>query len=197
MILMEDGFTQRIDQVQVGEKVASVSDDGELAFVDVVYVPHLKNNLASPFLQIECQRDDNDDQRSKLMVTPDHFVFKSTTESAFEAFSSSRADEVEVGDWLWELSPSASGPCQVVATKEIPEGIENGVYTLFTENGQLVVDNILASSYAGTSSQYYDHAAAHMGTVVHRFVHYIMGQSSSRWFRYLNDHVLEPLVAAA
>lgn len=202
LVRLADGTTQRIDQVSTGDLVASVNDHGEATIAEVVYVPHLTNDISVPFLQLSC-RELDEGQLSTMLVTSEHFVFRSKSTIGFAQAVAVPANEVVPGDWLWRMTSSDShdgthtgpGPCQVIEDAATLRGLE-GVYTLFTDNGKFVVDGLVVSSYAGSESRYYGHTVAHEAMFLHRFVHRL-GHSSRAWFRYLNEYLLEPLVSSA
>jgi len=188
-----DGSTKRIDEVQVGDRVASVNEEGNLDYVDIVYLPHLENKDIATFIEIACETEDG--MQTSIKLTEDHFLY--TRGMSTDTFSSAAvviAADVEEGDEIWFLGESVVAEvCLVTSTYT---HVANGVYSAFSSNGRLVANGIVASSYAGRTTGLvdYSHNMAHWGTLAHRVVYHLRGTSSD-WFRYLNDNILAPLFA--
>eukprot|EP00542_Grammatophora_oceanica_P022849 CAMPEP_0194030296 /NCGR_PEP_ID=MMETSP0009_2-20130614/3845_1 /TAXON_ID=210454 /ORGANISM="Grammatophora oceanica, Strain CCMP 410" /LENGTH=310 /DNA_ID=CAMNT_0038670227 /DNA_START=59 /DNA_END=988 /DNA_ORIENTATION=+ len=52
---MENGMTEAMKEVQVGDRIMSVEDNGQRNVVDVVYVPHLQNEVEETFMKVSCR----------------------------------------------------------------------------------------------------------------------------------------------
>ena len=194
-VRLSDGTARRVDEIEVGDRVASVDDSGELSFVDVVYLPHLKNDEAATFLEVSCFTDGG--TRASIRVTEGHFLFvsRAAIPRSFADAVALPADRIVEGDWLWIFADD--GSLERCSVANIESATDRGLYSAFTTNGRLIVNDIVASSYAENTNSgviNYNHGLAHFATLLHR-VTYQMGITNSTCFRSFNDNILSPLLA--
>lgn len=109
-----------MDSLQIGDYVRA----GNNKFSRVFSLIHTDRDMEAEFLQIHSGA-----LKKPLEVTPDHMVFIDS--------SAVRASEVKVGDTLGENKVS-----KITSVKR------RGVFAPVTESGDIVVNGILASSYA-------------------------------------------------
>ena len=171
----------------------------------------------------------NVDQLHHVMLTARHFVVvtQGTANTGEDgslppigtnavAASMIPSHQVQVGDLLFAvvLADAATDLQTVVASNPVHESCivtsievirnnEDGVYSLYTTNGKVVVNGILVSSYAQRDYQFFDYVA---GQFSHDFVHavvgtlhaatYACGLADNSFFRKFQESVLVPLVAS-
>jgi len=181
------GQVNQIKHVRVGDHVVSVDQGGESKTVEVVYLPHLSNHGDHEFLEIRCDTEETDEEKT-IQLTPNHFIFEMSRddEDHKNKFVAVMAQEVEIGSQLaaWNHSLEFVEPCWV--SEITPVILSSGVYTAFTSSGTLVVNDLIVSSYANL--RHYGHDSAHSVAAVHRAM-YKAGEADATWFRRINDKI--------
>lgn len=103
-----------------------------------------------------------------ILATPGHFIFASDANSTFSDAVAVPAEDLTEATVLWSLVDNRLLPCKVHSAIETVE--ENGIYTLFTQNGRMVVDGgLVVSNYAAKNDGIwfdYDHGRAPQGHVL-------------------------------
>ena len=198
---------KRIDDVSVGDSVASVDEDGNLEYSPIVYIPHLKNEESSDFVEITCERISTVQEEDVTKVggpsiviraTDKHILFTSEKKdsASFCDAKTIPAGKVKVGLWMHAIPADvlmhseekviSANACLVTEVKKVVED-DSGIYTVFTKNGRVLVNGIAASSYVGDEWILgEDHKGAHSLTWMHRMM-YELGMAESKFFRYFND----------
>jgi hypothetical protein len=141
LVAMHDGSTKRIADVEVGDRIMTLSSDGVSGFSDVAFVVHESNTEAAQFVTIRTAAGQS------LKVTPEHIVPAGTCapQASLASMPLVRASAVRVGDCVY----TPSGQQKVVFTS-VTQG--EGIYSVVTTemSGMLVVDGIAASSFGSS-----------------------------------------------
>lgn len=155
-MLREDNVTLQLSDVQLGDRVLTVNKDGSVAFSDVYYK---RNRLASPDTEeevVEIRLGSGE----KLSLTPNHLVYvKERNDPRVYATRPIPAGEVVVGNELWTAQPiisSSAVSSPVVSVKRAKATV--GFHSLYTLQGAVVVDGVLASSYDDKQGEWYGFA---------------------------------------
>ena len=125
---MESGAIKQISEVVVGDRVLAYSTKTQSAvFSSVVAVPHNKNNKVAEFIQI---------------TTESGKVIKMTSEHLIQSCES-----------LVAASKITSGACVVTVDGQenvsvVKKVVEEGLYTVVTEEELVVVNGVVASPFA-------------------------------------------------
>lgn len=158
-----EGGAKRIAEVERGDRVKTIANDGTTSFSEVAYVVHEPNSESTTFINIRIASGE------ALKVTPEHIVPAGvcSKQSTLKAMPLVRASTVQVGDCVY----TPSGQQRVVSTSSTKG---NGIYSIVTTemSGLLVVDGIVASSFGSSHSipnTYY-----HM----HRVMYHVPGVSA-------------------
>lgn len=133
-VQVQDKGAVSIKDVTPGDRVLAASGKFERASFG-----HYDSTQEAEFLQFHM------DAQSVLEVTPDHLLF------LFGKKNPVRAESVKKGD---ALLTSEGTKAEVRRIKTIQK---EGIYTLFTESGSLVVDGMVASSYVSVQEGTEEH----------------------------------------
>jgi hypothetical protein len=143
LVAMPDGSTKRIADVQVGDRIMTLSSSGVSGFSDVAFVVHEPNAEAAEFVTIRTAAGQT------LKITPEHIVPAGTCapKASLTSMPMTRASSIRVGDCVYTLSGQ-----QKVVFISITQ--ETGIYSVVTTemSGLLVVDGIAASSFGSSHS---------------------------------------------
>ena len=133
-VTLESGLLKAISEVQVGDRVLTVTTQGEQVFSDVVYLPHGRNEERTTFAQIstESGRD--------LKMTMNHYLPAGAC--ALSTLPMVTASQVTAGDCV----QTVTGREQVVSVSKV-EG--KGIYTIIAMEELIVVNGIVATPYGG------------------------------------------------
>ena len=149
-------------EVQVGDRVMTLTSRGDLVYSDVVYVPHGRNHQRATFIQVttESGRD--------LTITRNHMLPAGAC--ALSTLPLVAAGNVAVGDCV----QTVSGRELVVSVGKV-EG--KGVYTVIAMEELIVVNGIVATPYGGVNptlaNWYYN---------LHRLAYFLFHRSSQEKF---------------
>ena len=155
---MESGATKAISEVQVGDRVLTVSTrTGAFVYSDVAYVPHGKNTVQAVFtvLATAAGRD--------VKMTANHVLPAGACGSTSLPYAS--ASSVVVGDCV----QTVTGRERVVSVSTV-EG--KGIYTVIATEELLVVNGIVATPYGGVNP-----TLADMYYNIHRCIYVAFGAS--------------------
>ena len=133
-VTLESGLFKAISEVQVGDRVLTVTTQGEQVYSDVVYLPHGRNEERTTFAQIstESGRD--------LKMTMNHYLPAGAC--ALSTLPMVTASQVTAGDCV----QTVTGREQVVSVSKV-EG--KGIYTIIAMEELIVVNGIVATPYGG------------------------------------------------
>ena len=153
-VRLSSGKRIPMSELRIGDKVQAVgSSSGELEYSEVLLFLDRSQDEVRTFLNLRTESG------SVLTVTSSHLVQASSSSSCLEptsCFQASYAGSVEPGHYILVSGDGALRPERVV---EVSVRRLKGVYAPLTRSGTLVVDNVLASSYAVIDSQFIAHAA--------------------------------------
>ena len=183
MVRTTAGSLKRLDALCPGDEVFSMDSSGRiisdkiLSFIDVQQDRHAsKTTRKRIFVSIKTMSG------TTLRLTPNHLIYKQEiitvrTKNATEAkkyFSSTVlfASKVRPGDVVYAVDFSSNfsatvRPTKVVQTKRIL--LASGAYAPLTEQGTIVIDDVVASCYAVIES----HKVAHVAMTPLRYYHII------------------------
>lgn len=120
----DDRGAVRMKDLRLGDEVLV----GDGVYEPIYSFGHLGRDTKASFLQITTER-------SKVVLTSNHMLFSRSRRSAVPALL------LQVGE---ELIDAFGDSDRILAIKTVQE---RGVYAPFTPSGQIVVNNILASTY--------------------------------------------------
>lgn len=149
-VTVAGGFQKSLSSLSPGDRVMALSETGQVVFSPVLLFLHRDPKSRSRFLSLQTE------DGHRLAVTAHHLVFSD---------ASCRADSRQYRAQF--ARRAQTGSCIVVRTAEgevrpsritsIWEEEDTGVYAPLTEAGTVLVDGVLASSYALVE----DHRLAH------------------------------------
>jgi len=143
---------KRMGNVNVGDTVRVVSQDGKLAWSQVCGWAHREPTTTAGYLRLTTSH-------RQLVVSADHLV--ATISASGTNISFVPAKDVKVGDRLLECDNTPQGTSGVWANGVVTVDIitAQGVFAPLTLAGTVVVDGVAASCYAATQSHTVAHAA--------------------------------------
>jgi hypothetical protein len=133
---LESGLRLRMDELRVGDRVRVAKD----AFSDVFLFTHKIQSATAAFVFIQTTSEHS------ISMTPGHYVYANGT-------SLVPAASVRVGD---ELTLASGARSTVVSISAV---VHAGVYNPQTLHGDIVVDEIVASTYTTAVSPVLGHAS--------------------------------------
>ncbi|XP_051267586.1 tiggy-winkle hedgehog protein-like [Dicentrarchus labrax] len=154
MVILADGRTKPLKELQVGDKVLAADQQGNLVSSDFLMFMDQERQITRKFHVLETSKP-----RHRLTLTPAHLVFvinnNDTNSSDIRAVF---ASDVKPGQRLLAVGNDQSDlliPARV--TRTYVEHFE-GSYAPVTSHGTIIVDHVLASCYAVVE----DHDLAHL-----------------------------------
>lgn len=152
---MEDGSRKRLDEVQLGERIAALDSYGDVVFSEVIAFLDRSSSERRQFIRLTTKSG------RVLTLTPAHLVPVESRSMVFAA-------KVQPGDRiLVRDSVTADAENEVDGQHRLRWDIvvdiklilEEGVYAPLTMAGTLLVDDVVASCYALVDSQSVAHYA--------------------------------------
>jgi len=152
---MEDGSRKRLDEVQLGERIAALNSHGDVVFSEVIAFLDRSSTERRQFIRLTTMSG------RVLTLTPAHLVPVESRSMVFAA-------KVQPGDRIL-VRDSATTDVEnkvdgqhhlrwdIVVDMELV--LEEGVYAPLTMEGTLLVDDVVASCYALVDSQSVAHYA--------------------------------------
>lgn len=153
MVILADGRTKPLEELQVGNKVLAADRQGNLVPSDFLMFMDQDRQITREFHVLE-----TDEPRRRLTLTPTHLVFvmnnNSTNSSDIRAVF---ASNVKLGQWLLAVGDDRSD--HLIPTRVTKISVEHyeGSYAPVTCHGTIIIDQVLASCYAVVE----DHDLAH------------------------------------
>ncbi|XP_013781352.1 sonic hedgehog protein A-like [Limulus polyphemus] len=159
---------KQLSEVKIGDEVLAVDSEAKLVFTEVLLFLDRDINSLRQFYTIETERG------VRITLTRDHLIFTSAgNSSSFEMknFKTTLARNVQIGDRIYVYSDSpvfktANILLHLERVKTISVNVDVGVVAPLTREGNLIVDNVVASCYALLN----DHYLAHLSFAPIRFV---------------------------
>ncbi len=168
-ITFADGSIRPLDLLNIGDEVLVYSSSGQLEKSRVLTIFHHQRSSVR-FLDLYTTND-----QEPLRLTPSHSILIKKTNVKQSSFYYDFASNVEIGDWL--LS-SKFKPLRVINIKEILL-YNQTISTPLTFQGNIIVNNLIASCYAT-----YHHQFMHLLTIPMRYLYQI------ETFTQLNHFIL-------
>jgi hypothetical protein len=142
-LLLEDGRTKSMEDVEVGDVVLSTSKSGDVVFSPVIMFLHRDEDAVSNFVHFVTS------QGHRLIVSHNHLVQIDVEHFVF-------ASTLRVGDHLVVYDNHTLLRDQIASVATV---VKRGVYAPLTSEGTVVVDGVAASCYAHVSSHLTAHTA--------------------------------------
>lgn len=153
IVILADGRTKPLKELQVGDKVLAADQQGNLVASDFLMFMDKDQQITRDFQVLE-----TDEPHRRLTLTPAHLVFVMNSNNTNSSYIRAVfASNVKLGQWLVAVGndrPDHLIPARV--TKIYSEHYE-GSYAPVTSHGTIIVDQVLASCYAVVE----DHDLAH------------------------------------
>ncbi|KAI1732429.1 hint module domain-containing protein [Ditylenchus destructor] len=155
-VLTSNGVVKTMGELKIGDWVLS-SNSEKLVYSQVESWSHRLPNIVTDFLKIELS------DGSTLKITAKHYLYKISSCSNGKANSPAAfnrlfkkfvsADNVEVGDCLYVLPNANERKFYQREVINISTVRERGIFAPMTNNGDIVVNNVLVSCYAAMESK--------------------------------------------
>ncbi|KAK6177629.1 hypothetical protein SNE40_015690 [Patella caerulea] len=148
-LTLESGEVIAMDELKQGHRVLAVTEGGQLVFSEVkTFLKRYPDNMA---VYLDLITEDG----QTMSLSESHVIFSSTTNNTKEMIPNF-AGRVNIGDYLFTTDNCQSGICPV-KVKTITHNVRKGVYVPLTDEGTVVVSNMVASCYSSIN-----HHLAHL-----------------------------------
>ncbi|XP_066581920.1 sonic hedgehog protein-like [Prorops nasuta] len=149
LVRTSEGEQKRLDEVQVGERIAALDSRGKIVYSEVIAFLDRQPSERRQFVRLSTE------SKQELTLTPSHLVPVSSRGTVFAA-QIKPGDRILVRDDGTNQLDDRLRWDVVVETKLV---LEEGVFAPLTTEGTVVVDNVVASCYALLDSQQLAHSA--------------------------------------
>ena len=172
-VSLENGKTKFISELRPGENVLAMKEDGTLGFSPVILDYHNAPQDIALFRVIHTSLGHN------LTLTPNHLLYvsegndKIPSSMKLSSFQPVFASRVKNGDFVLVRSENRMVKDKVI---DVTEESMTGYYSPLTTQGNIVVQNILASCYASFDN----HNLMHFAFAPFRWFH-----SARNWFSFM------------
>lgn len=194
------GATRLLSQLQIGDQVLTMDNDGQLRFSEVYMFLDRDAEMRREFLRIETENEHT------IKVTPSHLIYtwqrndaRAPIEAGTDTAAFRFADLIRVGDFVLVNVNNTLEPRRVT---KITSEMHRGVYAPLTYDGTIVVNSIAASCYALINKHSLAHTAFMPMRSLHRIEH-MFGMSNDidgqlprgiHWYAHIltifKDHIL-------
>ncbi|XP_074653434.1 sonic hedgehog protein-like [Tubulanus polymorphus] len=171
-VTTDDGKRKRLSETQVGDRVLTVSADGSLKYTTVILFIDRDPNKTAAFYNLHTEAN------ITVTLTSSHLIYVTDkfTSSPSAILTNQRAifaKDVQIGDALLLVEGS-----RVYASKVARMTIttRKGWFAPLTEEGTIIVDDVMTSCYAVVNSDIVAHVV----------------YSPFRWFEFLKHRYLTP-----
>lgn len=144
-----------MSELQVGDSVLVVNPDGNLIYSEVLLF------LDSDAEQNRLFNTIITESGAKITVTPSHLIFGSEnnrTVNISEGYATF-AKNIEIGDYVYVRNSADSGKISQERVVDVISSSEKGSFAPLTSEGNILVNNVLASCYALLDDQTLAHYA--------------------------------------
>uniref|UniRef100_H3C466 Hedgehog protein n=1 Tax=Tetraodon nigroviridis TaxID=99883 RepID=H3C466_TETNG len=149
-VTLPGGFQKSLSSLTPGDRVMALSETGQVVFSPVLMFLHRDPESKSRFLSLQTE------DGHRLAVTPHHLVFSDAyCRPDSRQYRAQFASRARTGTCIVVLA--AEGQLRPSRIVSVSEEENTGVYAPLTEAGNVLVDGVLASSYALVE----DHRLAH------------------------------------
>uniref|UniRef100_A0A1I8AUT3 HintN domain-containing protein n=1 Tax=Steinernema glaseri TaxID=37863 RepID=A0A1I8AUT3_9BILA len=158
-----------MDEVEIGDMVLSM--EGEMPrYSRVESFIHRLPDVETSFIKLETHQDD------VLKLTPQHFIYRTECENPLFNVQMIHAEKLQVGDCLYKRSNSSD--LDKVVVTDISVVTEIGAFSPMTANGDIIVNDLVASC----------HNVIRSSSLSHTLIHYMSKvESAVRHFFQLTD----------
>jgi len=171
VVLLSNGNRKEISDLQVGDSVQAVDDNGNLVFSPIILHLHRSSNEKGMFLNLRTSTGHS------LTLSPQHLVYRkqknaeqndNEKNSTIQSFHPVFASTVEKGDSVLVQNNNEELISGVVV--DVKEMMLEGLYSPLTSKGNIIVDDILASCYSDFDS----HEIQHIGFAPFRWMYSLL-----------------------
>jgi hypothetical protein len=143
---LADGSLIQLSSLRLHDKIKVIDASGSVKVEPALTWLHRNPSEFATYLRISAV-DPKTNATAHLRISPNHFLqtSKATEVPSFMSSEMAPAGDVEVGSWVWIKSGSTMTPATVTAVA--PEHLQ-GVYSLMTDSGTVIVDGVAASNHA-------------------------------------------------
>jgi len=175
-VQLENGKSQKLYDLKVGESIAAYDTATSKSIFSEVYTfLDYDKNVTEDFIQISFENDNNVES---ISLTPEHLILAQRFVNKPEVFV--QAKDVRVGDTIFR---SSNGRIVPVSVSSIKTRRAKGIIAPATLDGTLVVNNIVASSYATI-----DHHISHKVLAPLRWTYYFSPKLANPQFRGMHPY---------
>lgn len=136
--------------LEPNQLVKVILSNGSLGFSPVIGFLDRQTSLTSDFVRLTTESGHS------VTLTPYHLLYRSHSNCTSERLPVF-AKDISVGDWLLQIATCGGiEPTRVVS---VARTVGAGVFAPLTLEGNLVVDNLMASCYAGTENEWLAHSS--------------------------------------
>ena len=149
-----EGVTKRISEVEIGERVAAVDSTGSVVYSPVLLFLDRDANQRRNFVVLRTERGD------QLTLTPSHLIYTipgNDVDANDAQLVATFAHRVQIDDWIVIVGGDGRSRRQRVV--DVGVAAHTGVFAPLTEEGTLVVDDVVVSCYAVVDDQSLAHWA--------------------------------------
>ena len=150
LVHLEGGRSKPMEDLRIGDKVASMDPSGKIMYSKVVTFLDIKRNRSTAFISIETKNP-----AAEVTITESHLIYQLNKHSLLE--SAAFARELKVGDLVYVRHGSTFEKFTAGKVVAVKRTQGNGAYAPLTETGNIVVDDILCSCYAVISDPHLAH----------------------------------------
>eukprot|EP00736_Rhodelphis_marinus_P008077 Rmarinus@m.23656 len=161
-VYMEDSTVKRMDQLQIGDSVATIVD-GRVEYLPIIGFNDRRPAEVYEYLVVTTETSGTSNQR-ELRISSEHVLFTPTSNESGDSIemevagigplSSIFAAELHAGCHIISIEDSKPHRATVIS---VESDLYQGAYAPFTAEGTIIVDGVFASSYA----LFRDHSVAH------------------------------------
>ena len=176
-VMLKNGERREMKDLQVGDSVRSIDSDGKTTFSPVILFIDINENHVGEFYVIHTEsghsislteehliykKTQNDDEqinsanvksnRSEMIMNNDDF----TKMAYFKSFPPVFAYDVKEGDFVLVLDKKEG--LKSIKVKRVQKTVNEGQYAPLTLEGNILVDDVLASCYTTVSYEWVGHA---------------------------------------
>ncbi|XP_076309996.1 sonic hedgehog protein-like isoform X1 [Tachypleus tridentatus] len=149
---------KRLSQVKIGDEVLAVNSEATSVFTEVLLFLDRDVDSRRQFYAIEMEGG------ARITLTPNHLIFAAADNSSFQMknIEATFAKNVQPGDFLYVhtgpgVLKTANNHVHLERVKTVNVIVDVGVVAPLTREGNLIVDNVVASCYAIFNDQYLAH----------------------------------------
>uniref|UniRef100_A0A915EVF4 Uncharacterized protein n=1 Tax=Ditylenchus dipsaci TaxID=166011 RepID=A0A915EVF4_9BILA len=142
------GESKRMDELRIGDWIMSVDADAHIDGTSLGWVRMSGVVVCQKQVGLVCQRLQLDGGQV-IRLTAKHLIYICSQQAQLASKQAILAEQVQVDDCLWVMEHLENGEYQLVKKKVVDVSVvlERGIYAPITSNGDILVNNVLASCY--------------------------------------------------